>query len=793
MEPPGWDQVEAIFSEAVELPPDTRAAFLDRVCADNALLRSEVEALLDVDMAEFALGLESRVRNGRRFAPKATGELHSGDHVGPYRVEEEIGRGGMGHVYRVARADGVFEKEVALKLVKRGMDTDEVLARFRRERQVLAGLDHPGIARLLDGGAADDGRPYLVMELVEGEPITRYCYQQGLGVEARLSLFEQVGEAVQHAHRRLVVHRDLKPSNILVSDEGEVKLLDFGIAKLLEPGDDEALTEVGGGAMTPAYAAPEQHRGEVVTTAADIYALGVILYELLTGKRPEVQDGTPIKPPSGSIEDQALRRRLRGDLDGVVLKALREEPDARYSSVEALLDDLRRYRTGQPVLARRGSLGYRARKFVARHRVAVSAGAAFVVLLTAAVVALALQQRQTAHERDRAEAAAAQAREATRFIAGVFEEAVPARTGGDSLTVLEALERGLTRAERELVDEPELLAQLLYLFGDTYLAMNEYDRAIEACGRAAGLQRSLYGPVHPDLASTLFCLGASHYQLGNTTTSNSQLGIFEAIMGMLPEEVSPEQALRFRFMGRLLEQRADHEGALDSFRRSHDLFLRLYGFADRRSITSGFDVVGALVELDRTDEALPLLDELRAAIDRLSWFEGEGERLHAFAATEQARLYNQQGRWAEASQSYREAIALRRALDPDSPIIASLLLSSSQPLVEAGRHAEAEEVLREGHEGFAQRYGAAAFYTLHAQRLLGDAIRRQGRFAEAESLLEEAFTGLQAARGTEDSFTQGAIGSLIALYEAWGRPDDVARFQTLASEAPASEQGNAGS
>src|SRR5690606_19179777 len=277
--------------------------------------------------------------------------LPAGTLVGPYRVVGEAGRGGMGVVYRARRADGAFEKTVALKLVKRGMDTDEVLARFRRERQVLAGLDHPGIARLLDGGAAEDGRPYLAMEYVEGEPITAYADRRRLGVEARLALLERACEAVQHAHRRLVVHRDLKPSNVLVTeDEGgapRVKLLDFGVAKLLAPDAAEAMTRTGGGALTPAYAAPEQRRGEAVTTAADVYALGVVLYELLTGARPD----ETARPPSAAVTPEAaaargataerLRRRLRGDLDTIVLKALREEPEARYPSVESLLEDLR--------------------------------------------------------------------------------------------------------------------------------------------------------------------------------------------------------------------------------------------------------------------------------------------------------------------------------------------------------------------------------------------------------------------------------------------------------------------
>src|SRR5690606_35108467 len=299
-------------------------------------------------------------------------------------------------------ADGAFEKTVALKLVKRGMDTDEVLARFRGDRQVLAGLDHPGIARLLDGGAAEDGRPFLVMELVEGAPITAYADGRRLGLDGRLGLFAQACEGVAYAHRRLVVHRDLKPSNVLVG-EGEggrpvVKLLDFGIARLLDAGDGEAVTRLGR-PMTPEYAAPEQRAGAAVTTATDVYALGVLLYELLTGRRPEAAP----RPPSAV----AAERRYRGDLDTLALTALHPDPDRRYGSAEALLDDLRRLRAGLPLRARPDTPGYRLRRFVGRHRWGVGAATLGVALLVAFTVALALQQRQTARARDDAEATVA--------------------------------------------------------------------------------------------------------------------------------------------------------------------------------------------------------------------------------------------------------------------------------------------------------------------------------------------------------------------------------------------------
>jgi serine/threonine protein kinase/tetratricopeptide (TPR) repeat protein len=362
--------------------------------------------------------------------------------IGPYRLVRELGQGGMGAVFLAVRDDDVFHKRVAVKLLKRGMDTDAIVQRFRAERQILAGLDHPNIARLLDGGTTDDGLPYLVMEYVEGAPLIEYADARDLDIAARIDLFLQVSAAVQHAHQNLVIHRDLKPANVLVTAEGVPKLLDFGIAKLLNPemaGHTMAPTAPGLQLMTPEYASPEQVRGEVVTTATDVYSLGVLLYEFLTGRRPYrltsrtlpeiarvVCEEEPVQPslavtrpadpaerepgarPTGPrstrvADSQRLQRRLEGDLDNIVLKALSKEPTRRYASVDQFAEDLRRHLAGLPVLARPDTFGYRASKFVRRHRGAVTAGAAVVLALVLGLVGVAWQARVASRERARAE------------------------------------------------------------------------------------------------------------------------------------------------------------------------------------------------------------------------------------------------------------------------------------------------------------------------------------------------------------------------------------------------------
>ena len=404
MTPARWQQVKPVLQGALEQPAAARARFLDGACAGDAELRAEVESLLAAseDAGEFL------------NQPALEQDLPPGVRLGPWRLAEPIGRGGMGAVYRAVRDDDQYQQEVAVKLVKRGMDTGEVLARFRYERQILAFLNHPNIARILDGGAAPDGRPYLVMELVEGVPITDYCERHALSLEARIALFRRVCAAVEYAHRNLIVHRDLKPGNILINAAGEPKLLDFGIAKILLPALPQVRTArtMSERLLTPDYASPEQVRGEPVNTGTDVYSLGAVLYEVLTGKRAHqfetmtpasiervVCETEPVRPSEAA---PALSGRLRGDLDTIVLKALHKDVNRRYSSVEQLSEDLRRYLAGLPVMARPDTIAYRARKFVRRHRT----GVVFTALLAAALIggtaATAWQARVARWERDRA-------------------------------------------------------------------------------------------------------------------------------------------------------------------------------------------------------------------------------------------------------------------------------------------------------------------------------------------------------------------------------------------------------
>ncbi|MGE0359887.1 MAG: protein kinase [Vicinamibacterales bacterium] len=408
MTPELWRRAEAIFQDAVELPPDARAPFVARASGGDEALANAVHSLLDADASPGPTVGDLVAASAADWA-RESADLTVGRRIGPYRVTALIGEGGMGRVYRAVR-EGEFAQDVAIKIVKRGMDTDAIVQRFRTERQILASLDHPNIARLFDGGTTDDGLPYFVMEYIVGQPIIAACRARGLDVAGRLRLFQAVCGAVQHAHQNLVVHRDLKPSNILVTADGTAKLLDFGIAKLLDDraGADGPRTLTEARALTPEYGSPEQVLGQPITTATDVYSLGTVLYELLTGERAHrlaahtpaaIEDAicrTEVAPPSTVVRsDPRLSRRLAGDLDTIVGMALAKEPERRYQSVAALADDLGRHLANLPVHARPATLAYRTRKFVRRRRGLLAATAAVLVALAVGGVLVWRQAQET--------------------------------------------------------------------------------------------------------------------------------------------------------------------------------------------------------------------------------------------------------------------------------------------------------------------------------------------------------------------------------------------------------------
>ncbi|HEV8217805.1 MAG TPA: serine/threonine-protein kinase, partial [Gemmatimonadaceae bacterium] len=482
-------EIEEVFEQALELDPDRRDAWLSERCAHDDELRAEVAALLAAH--ESPVGILERRVSPATMALAA--EPLRDRRIGPYRVVRELGRGGMGVVYLAERVDGEFRREVAIKLLRNSPDAEELHRRFLAERQILASLSHPNIAQLIDGGTTDGQLPYLVMEYVDGLPITIYCDRHALDVASRLRLFIDVCRAVNSAHQNLVIHRDIKPGNILVTAVGQVKLLDFGIAKLLNSamsGMAVPHTRTTFRVMTPDYASPEQVRGDPLTTGSDVYALGVVLYELLAGRRPyQIRTGAaqelhelvcerePERPsvwakrPSSPDDDDSpapaaiassrgttpdrLQRLLGGDLDAIVMMALRKEPRRRYGSAELLAEDIERYLCGLPVLARHPSRAYYLGKFLRRHRTSVSLGAIAGLSLVASTAVAVKQTATSRRERDRATAALTQSRQALResqettdFLAGLFDVNVPATRSGIPGTTNELMARGMGQIEQ---------------------------------------------------------------------------------------------------------------------------------------------------------------------------------------------------------------------------------------------------------------------------------------------------------------------------------------------------------
>jgi serine/threonine-protein kinase len=542
--PDRFRQADALFDAALDLPENDQGAFVAREAGDDHELRDEVLALLTAhgsseDFLERAVhGDASQLRDAwDAVIPVAPRR------VGPFRVVREIGRGGMGAVYLAERDDAQFEQRVALKVV-RGLGADASLVRrFREERRILARLEHRHIARLLDGGVTDDGTPWFAMEYVEGERLDRWCDDRSLPIDARLRLFEATCEAVQYAHSQLIVHRDLKPSNIMVTAAGELKLLDFGVAKLLSAEDAE-LTHTAIG-MTPQYAAPEQVRGEPVTIATDIYALGILLYELLTGQRPyDVSGHTPAdierivcttepSPPSLTLGDDSggerarsrattaerLQRRLRGDLDTIVAKAMKKSPAERYPTVGAFAEDVRRSLQHETIKARPDSPVYRAGKFVRRHRGGVAVAAA-------AALAITVVTTREYRLRSLAEAETRTARSVEEYLLAVFGTAdpfFPTDTSAAGRTARELLDRGTARLDTALANEPQVRSRLRTALGRVYANLGLYDQAGRQLELALSEQRNVSGDRNAVGAAILDELGLLRDRQGRIAEADSLL------------------------------------------------------------------------------------------------------------------------------------------------------------------------------------------------------------------------------------------------------------------------------
>jgi serine/threonine-protein kinase len=808
-EPAGESRLERIFDAALDTPVRLRRAFVASECADDPALEARVLELLEANDAGTGLLdvpltlivgplLDDGMEGDTAATPSAAQSgIPAGTRVGPYRVVRLLGKGGMGAVYLADRDDGAFEQQVALKVVNAGIVTHELEQRFLRERQILARLEHPRIARLLHGGLTADGHPYLAMQLVEGRPITAWADETGLGVRGRLDLFLQVCDAVHYAHGRLVVHRDLKPSNIVVTAAGEVCLLDFGIARLLTADDDTTLaTRTGYLLLTPEYAAPELLLGESVTTATDVYALGVVLHELLTGRRPQDADVRSLvdlmrlaktePPPASRVPglDTARRRQLEGDLDAIVAKALRREPDRRYPSVEALADDVRAHLERRPVAARPDSRVYRIGRFVRRNTMAVAASAIAVLAL---VAGLAVSLRMTAVAREEAARSAA----VGDFLFSLWEGADPDLNRGRVPDARDFVERGLARVDSlGVAAGPSIRVDMLTTLGWLYRKLGDYDQAVAVFRRAVDEARSAFG-TDERTGEALDGLAQSLIEAGDPTAAES---VARESIRIRSAAGSADTALSgsYSTLGSALSNQSDFEGAREAHLAALDL--------DRRAAGPG----SALVATDLNNLGVN-------ALDRGDYEEAEARHREALAISRQslgndhastaislgnlAAVLRGIGSLEEAETLAREALAIRRTvLGPEHPDIAISLEQISLTVGARGRHIEADSLAVDALELRRRVLGERHPSTVTSLNNLAIARFRLGEYEWAAAAQEQVATLWRAELGLGDERAITAVHNLGVMRLRAGQLDEAethlvdaleARRRLLGEEHPA--------
>ncbi len=751
-----WERLRELCLEALEQPEGERAAYLDRACADDAALRAEVESLIAQHDPEY---LEEPWVDVRRLDEvDSPPELPS--HVGAYRIERLLGRGGMGEVYLGVQVGDGFERPVAIKVVRSGMATADVLDRFRLERRILASLDHPNLATLIDGGATESGLPYFVMEYVDGRPITDYCDAEGLPVPARLRLFLAVCNAVHHAHQSLVVHRDIKPSNILVTADGLPKLLDFGIGKVLDPpgeqrpGSHTALTRR---VLTPEYAAPEQVTGAPITTATDVHGLGVLLYELLTGVHPFTTDAgsdeqlrralleeTPTPPSTVAARapdaatrrgtaPQRLRRRLRGDLDNIVLKALRKEPERRYASVEALRADVDRHLRGLPVAARPDSLAYRASKFATRNPWGVVAAALAAIALGVSIVLPWRQNVRLTAERDKA-----------LEVQGFLLEAFGTTAGDETIGARELLDLQAARVDSLYVDQPELRAQMLLVLADAYDRLGRYDDALRHARAALEGLRALHGGDHAELASGLNAVGWAMHRVGDGEGGAPVLAEAVEMRRRLGRDARRELARSLNDLGVVVSGLGHADSAVALHGEALSIRRTVLGDADRATGVSASNLAAAMYGAGDLEGAIR---EARLALDLLRRSVGEDHQRTIIVQNNLAVFMFAARDFEGAAAQYRDLLARQTSLQgPDHPITNQLRDGLARALVQLGRYDEAL-VLADHVVAHARAAGDSEVdRELSGVRNKADALAGLGRLRDAVDALEEGIARAEELR-----------------------------------------------
>jgi len=780
-------RLDELFDEVLDASPDGREGILERVGAEDPTLRADLEALVAAhERSGGILDTPGGLATPGAGLPDPS-ELPQ--RIGIYRVVSELGRGGMGVVFLAERDDGQFWRRVAIKVISGGARSADQRARFEAERQILATLDHPNIARLYDGGVTEDGRPYLVMEYVDGLPIDEYCRVNELTVEERIRLFCTVARAVHHAHRRLVVHRDLKPTNILVTNDGEVKLLDFGIAKILDPsmlGGAAPQTRTGLHLMTPEYAAPEQVMGEPITTATDVYGLGIVLFEMLTGRRPFALDGlapvewariivqelpplpssvaeptseaaagaagfgaegwsvsgehhpdpafyVPVDVDSGRLaardQRQRLRRLLRGDLDRIVLKTLRKEPERRYGSAARIVEDLERHLEGRPVEARADSAGYRLRKYVSRHRVSVGAAAVVALSLVGGTAAALTQAGRATRQ---AELAARQ----RDLMFDLFRLSDPAESQGDTISARGILDRGAARIEQEFGEEPVMQAAMLSDVASIYENLGMFARAEELARRALELRLQNQGERSLEASESYGQVGRLLAEQGEREEAIELLGLS---LDIRQSRISRPDSILARTQADLawqLRAGGRHAEAAQLFEQALQVQQDLLGIDHPEAASTLFGLAVSHHELGQFDEAEAVFERALARFDTATM------RPHPVAAEALlniAMIRRLRSQLYDAEPLAASAVKMREALyDPTHPDVIEALSEWGVSLRDVGRYEDSERVLADALDRANRSLGFDHPLTLTTRERRGTVLFHLGRYAEAAATVDSS-------------------------------------------------------
>ncbi len=760
-DPARWRLLESLFYQASDMDQRDRAIFLDHACGDDVALRREVQSLL-----EFSGNTGRLIEQPLEQAARAWSTTAS--RIGPWKILEPLGDGGMGSVYLACRADEVYQQRVAIKLMRADLVRNRaMLSRFKRERQILAHLNHPNIARLFDGGVSSEGLPYLVMEYVEGLPIHEYCSKNKLHLTAILELFRTVCSAVEYAHQRFVIHRDLKPANILVTSGGVAKLLDFGIARLLDPeleDHENAQTRASERLMTPEYASPEQVRGEAITTASDVYSMGVLLYELLAGVRPfKPKTDSPLEialaiceqtppEPSAVSKDAARSRQLKGDLDRIVMMAIRKEPERRYASMAQFGADISAYLGGYPLQARTDTWGYRAYTFIRRHKWGVAAAVLFMVSLIGFGVAMGLLAQQARRERETAQ-------QEKQFMADMFQAATPEVARGETITARTLLDRGAQRIDHELASQPRVRASLLEIIAEAYRSLGFTDQAQILAQRAFALDSQTFRTDSGEGLKALELLAELDRDKGQYAHAEPLLAHLIGRKRKSLGETHPEVAQAMDELGECFYWEAKDDQAIDILRRALLIDRQNgpnFGIGTREYLALVLERKGSY------EEASSLLQE-GAEISRRKY--GPDSRDYGNALHNLGSSLIDRGDLFGAEAKLRETLAIRRkTLGPDHPDLAYTLNNLGFVLLEEGNWREAEPFLKEALDNGLKRLGPEHPRIAGAVNNWGRVFEARGDYVQAEANYRHALSILEHAKAANTWPAAQITANLGLLY-----------------------------